>query len=165
MSSRLWLISDEQWDVLRGLLPPQRPATGRPGRDHRQVLEGIIYRYRTGVAWRDLPERFGPWKTVWKRHRAWAADGTLDGVHQALIARADAFGVLGVFRTVVVVWGRLLVYSPGVRVRPRLACGIPVLSAAWCDCMSARSLRQWHPWPSCAWGRPSDTPSHSSTWH
>ena len=71
MSSRLWLISDEQWDVLRGLLPPQRPATGRPRRDHRQVLEGIIYRYRTGVAWRDLPERFGPWKTVWKRHCAY----------------------------------------------------------------------------------------------
>lgn len=94
MSSRLWLISDEQWDVLRGLLPPQRPATGRPRRDHRQVLEGIIYRYRTGVAWRDLPERFGPWKTVWKRHRAWAGDGTLDRVHQALMARADALGEL-----------------------------------------------------------------------
>lgn len=94
MSCRLWSVSDEQWEVLEGLLPPQRPVVGRPRRDHRQVLEGIIYRYRTGVAWRDLPERFGPWQTVWKRHRAWAADGTLDRVHQALMARADAAGAV-----------------------------------------------------------------------
>ena len=39
------------------------------------MIEGIIYRYRCGIAWRDLPAEFGPWKTVWKRHRWWAADG------------------------------------------------------------------------------------------
>src|SRR3546814_496548 len=43
----------------------------------RRVVEGIVYRYRTGIAWRDLPrEEFGPWQTVWKRHRRYAADGT-----------------------------------------------------------------------------------------
>jgi transposase len=63
-------------------------------RDHRQVVEGVIYRYRCGIAWRDLPEEFGPWQTVWKRHRRFSGDGTWDRVHQALIARADAVGAV-----------------------------------------------------------------------
>jgi transposase len=63
-------------------------------RDHRQVVEGVIYRYRCGIAWRDLAEEFGPWQTVWKRHRRFSGDGTWDRVHQALVARADAAGVV-----------------------------------------------------------------------
>lgn len=58
------------------------------------MVEGIIYRYRCGIAWRDLPGDFGPWQTVWKRHRAWAADGTGDEVLDALLVRADADGKL-----------------------------------------------------------------------
>lgn len=61
-------------------------------RDHRQVLEGVIYRYRCGIPWRDLPASFGPWKTVWKRHRRFSEDGTWDKVHQALLANADQAG-------------------------------------------------------------------------
>lgn len=57
------------------------------------MVEGIIYRYRTGVPWRDLPqEQYGPWKTVWKRHRRYCADGTWDRVHAAVLAEADAAG-------------------------------------------------------------------------
>jgi transposase len=57
------------------------------------VWSRIIYRYRTGVPWRDLPrEQFGPWKTVWKRHRRYAGDGTWDTVLAALLAQADAEG-------------------------------------------------------------------------
>ena len=88
--SRLWSISDGQWEVLENRLPPQSPVWGRSRRDHRQVLEGIVYRYRTGVAWRDLHECYGPWQTVRKRHRAWTQGGTLDAVHRAVMARADA---------------------------------------------------------------------------
>ncbi len=58
------------------------------------MVEGIIYRYRCGIAWRDLPADFGPWQTVWKRHRAWAADGIWDQVLDALLVRADAEGEL-----------------------------------------------------------------------
>src|SRR5699024_4924610 len=58
------------------------------------VVEGIIYRYRCGIAWRDLPEDFGPWQTVWKRHRAWAEDGVWDQVLDALLVRADDEGKL-----------------------------------------------------------------------
>jgi len=58
--------------------------------DHRQVVEGIIYRYRCGIAWRDLPASFGPWQTVWKRHRRFSGDGTWDAVLATLLAQADA---------------------------------------------------------------------------
>ncbi len=61
-------------------------------RDHREVVEGVIYRYRCGIAWRDLPASFGPWQTVWKRHRRFSGDGTWDTVLAALLARADAAG-------------------------------------------------------------------------
>jgi transposase len=56
------------------------------------VIEGIIYRFRTGVAWRDLPRDFGPWQTVWRRHHRFSLDGTWDKIHTRLLAEADATG-------------------------------------------------------------------------
>jgi transposase len=79
---------------MEGLLPSSDGRRGRPFRDHRQVLEGIIYRFRTGIAWRDLPAEFGPWQTVWKRHRRFSADGTWDRIHRRLLVDADAAGEL-----------------------------------------------------------------------
>ena len=69
-----------------------RPAAkgGRPFQDHRRVVEGIIYRYRTGIPWRDLPESFSSWKTVWKRHRRFSGDGTWDKILTELLSQADA---------------------------------------------------------------------------
>lgn len=49
---------------------------GRPFRDHREVVESIIFPFRTGVPWHDLPAELGPWQTVWKRHRKFSGDGT-----------------------------------------------------------------------------------------
>jgi transposase len=87
------VLSDEDWAQVEPLLPVAGPQGGRPFRDHRQVVEGIIYRYRTGIPWRDLPaEQFGPWQTVWKRHHRFALDGTWDKVLTALQAAADADG-------------------------------------------------------------------------
>jgi len=71
---------------------PQAVGRSRPWRDHRQVVEGIVFRYRTGVAWRDLPGRFGPWQTVWKRHHRFATDGTWDKLLRVIQAEADAAG-------------------------------------------------------------------------
>jgi transposase len=71
---------------------PQAVGRNRPWRDHRQVVEGIVFRYRTGVAWRDLPGRFGPWQTVWKRHHRFATDGTCDKLLRVIQAEADAAG-------------------------------------------------------------------------
>lgn len=85
------LLTDGQWARLAPCLPRNAGKTGRPFADHRRVIEGVIYRYRTGIPWRDLPrEEFGPWQTVWKRHRRWAADGTWDEVLAQLTAQADS---------------------------------------------------------------------------
>jgi transposase len=58
------------------------------------VINGILWRIRTGAPWRDLPERYGPWKTCYERFRAWTADGTWDSLKQALMAEADRRGEL-----------------------------------------------------------------------
>lgn len=58
------------------LLPDQRRRRARPWRDHRQVVNGVLWRSRTGSPWRDLPASYGCWKTVYNRHRRWSADGT-----------------------------------------------------------------------------------------
>ncbi|RPE46908.1 putative transposase of IS4/5 family DUF4096 [Streptomyces sp. Ag109_O5-1] len=56
------------------------------------MIGGILYRARTGVHWRDLPEQYGPWKTVYERHRAWSADGTWEHLLQQVQAAADVAG-------------------------------------------------------------------------
>jgi transposase len=92
--SRTALLTDAQWVRIEPLLPSSAGQRGRPFRDHRQVLEGIIYRFRAGIPWRDLPASFGPWQTVWKRHRRFSADGTWDRIHTQLLTDADAAGDL-----------------------------------------------------------------------
>ena len=93
--SRSAVLTDAQWARIEPLLPSSDGQRGRPFRDHRQVIEGIVYRLRTGVAWRDLPDSFGPWQTIWKRHRRFSSDGTWDKIHARLIAEADAGGDVG----------------------------------------------------------------------
>jgi transposase len=88
------VLSDGQWARIEGLLPPEQGVMGRPQAPHRRVVEGIVFRYRAGIPWRDLPGEFGPWQTVWKRHHRWSADGTWDRVLAELLADADAAGGL-----------------------------------------------------------------------
>ena len=84
---------DAEWERIEPLLPSNAGRRGHPFGPSRRVVEAIIYRYRTGMPWRDLPrEVFGPWQTVWKRHRRYAADGTWDRVLAELLAQADAEG-------------------------------------------------------------------------
>ncbi|QTI43126.1 hypothetical protein JYK04_00888 [Streptomyces nojiriensis] len=83
--------SDAEWERLRPLLPVSNKRCGR-WRDHRQVIDGFLHRLRTGVQWRDLPERFGPWKTVYERHRLWSGDGTWERLLQQVQAAADTAG-------------------------------------------------------------------------
>jgi transposase len=80
------------WARIEPVLPPVKGAMGRPMVGHRPLIEGAIYRYRTGIAWRDLPVEFGPWQTVWKRHYRFSKDGTWDRVLTALQVQADAAG-------------------------------------------------------------------------
>jgi transposase len=87
-------LTDTQWERLAPLLPPQRPETGRPAKDHRTVVNAILWRLATGVPWRDLPERYGPWQTVYSRFRRWQQAGIWDRVLAAVQAEGDAAGVL-----------------------------------------------------------------------
>ncbi len=86
------VIDDEMWARIEPLLPPVKGPMGKPMRPHRPIVEGIVYRYRAGVPWRDLPAEFGPWQTVWKRHTKFTRDGTWDRVLAALQTQADAAG-------------------------------------------------------------------------
>jgi len=90
--SRTEVLTDEMWAQIEPLLPPLKGAMGRPRAPYRPLVEGAIYRLRTGVAWRDLPVEFGPWQTVWKRHNEFCNDGTWDKVLAALQTAADARG-------------------------------------------------------------------------
>ena len=87
--SRTAVLTDEQWERIRPLLPSSDGRRGRPFRDDRPVVEGILYRYRCGIAWRDVPEEFGPWQTVWKRHRRYSGDGTWDKILAELLSDAQ----------------------------------------------------------------------------
>lgn len=74
-------------------MEPVLPTDARQGRrwaDHRLVLNGIFHRVRTGCPWRDLPERFGVWKTVYNRHRRWSGDGSYEQILAALQTGCDA---------------------------------------------------------------------------
>ena len=82
------------WARVEPLLPPVKGAMGRPMREHRLLVEAAIYRYRCGIAWRDLPAEFGPWQTAWKRHARFCKDGTWDKVLAQVLAVADAAGEL-----------------------------------------------------------------------
>ncbi|MFJ5230650.1 IS5 family transposase [Kitasatospora sp. NPDC088391] len=84
-------LTDTEWERLRPFMPVSNRRCGR-WRDHRQVIDGILHRVRTGVHWRDLPDRFGPWKTVYERHRLWSANGTWERLLQQVQAAADAAG-------------------------------------------------------------------------
>lgn len=88
------MLTDAQWALIAPLLPSSAGRRGRPFRNDRRVVEGIIYRYRCGLPWRDVPAEFGPWQTLWKRHRRYSGDGTWDEVLSALLSAADAAGVV-----------------------------------------------------------------------
>ena len=72
-------LTDAQWNLIADVFP--LPATtGRPQRDRRVIVNAILWILRTGSPWRDLPEEFGPWTTVWDLFNTWNSDGTLDEI-------------------------------------------------------------------------------------
>jgi transposase len=83
-------ISDELWRRLEPHVHPQRAdPRGRPNADTRRILNGVIWVLRTGAPWRDLPDEFGPWQTVYKRFNAWAKTGVWATILKELSHDAD----------------------------------------------------------------------------
>ncbi len=68
-------LTDADWELVRHLLPPQKPRIGRPRHDHRTILSGILSVVRTESSWREMPEEFGKWETAYRRYRLWLDQG------------------------------------------------------------------------------------------
>jgi transposase len=87
-------LTDEQWQVIEPLLPVSG-LKGRPRVDDRRVINGMLFKAKTGLAWRDLPERYGPWKTVYNRFWRWSRNGTLTALVRRVRVIAEAVDELG----------------------------------------------------------------------
>ena len=68
-------LSEAEWRLLKDLLPPERGRKNRPALDNRAIVNGILWRIRTGAPWRDVPEKYGKWMTVYQRFRRWSQAG------------------------------------------------------------------------------------------
>jgi transposase len=84
-------LTDLAWSSI-ALLLPSRGRRGGQWRDHRTVINGILWKLRTGAPWRDLPERYGPWQTCADRLYRWRRDGTWDRLLTHVQTRSDAVG-------------------------------------------------------------------------
>ena len=99
------------------MLPPERkPQGGRPGKSNREMLNAMVYWLNTGVPWRDLPERFGPWQSVYSRFRAWTKAGVWEDVLTNLIQQdiVDETTLM-LDSTTVKVWSCQEKFSPGMQ--------------------------------------------------
>src|SRR4051812_13174858 len=83
------VLRDEQWERLAPLLPGKVGDPGRSAADNRLFLEAVLWIVRVGAPWRDLPESFGNWNSVFQRFRRWAKNGIFDQIFAALSDDAD----------------------------------------------------------------------------
>jgi transposase len=83
-------LSEAEWRLLKDLLPAERGRKSRPAHDNRTIVNGILWRLRTGAPWRDVPEKYGKWMTVYQRFRRWSRAGVWEAVASRLAeAMAD----------------------------------------------------------------------------
>ena len=80
MSTKRYALREDQWGRIAPLLPGREDTVGVTARDNRLFVDAVLYRYRAGVVWRDLPERFGDWKNVHKRFSHWAEKGVWQSI-------------------------------------------------------------------------------------
>ncbi len=86
---RRYGLRDDQWDRMKDLLPGRKETVGVTAKDNRLFVEAVIYRYRAGIPWRDLPERFGDWNNIARRHRRWSESGVWKKVFERLAQDTD----------------------------------------------------------------------------
>ncbi len=83
------VLKDEQWKRIAPIIPGKEGDPGRSGEDNRLFLEAVLWIARTGSPWRDLPEYFGKWFSVWKRFRRWALKGVFEKIFRVLSGDPD----------------------------------------------------------------------------
>ncbi len=82
-------LRDDQWDRIKDFLPGRVGHVGGTAADNRLFIEAVLYRYRAGIPWRDLPARFGDWKAAHKRLRRWCESGVLERIFRHLATDSD----------------------------------------------------------------------------
>jgi transposase len=87
--AKRYALRDDQWECIRDLLPGRPHMPGRPAQDNRLFVEAVLFRFRAGIAWRDLPERFGHWKNVYQRFNRWSDKGVWQRLFERLASQAD----------------------------------------------------------------------------
>lgn len=78
-------LTDKEWAIVGGLLPPERGRWARPAQDNRRFLNGMLYVLRVGCPWRDMHERYGKWNSIYVRFRRWAEQGVRDALLETLV--------------------------------------------------------------------------------
>ena len=87
---RRYEVTDDEWERIKSYFPKaEERSRGRPAADSRKMLNGICWILRSGAAWRDLPERYGPWQTVYKRFVKWQEAGIFEKIFKDLALDAD----------------------------------------------------------------------------
>lgn len=86
---RRYCLTELQWEKINGLLPGRKETVGATAKDNRLFVEAVLYRYRAGIPWRDLPERFGDFRVIHTRHSRWSKTGVWERVFKALSEEAD----------------------------------------------------------------------------
>lgn len=89
MGQRRYALRDDQWDRIKDFLPGRAGHVGGTARDNRLFVDAVLYRYRAGIAWRDLPERFGDFRVVHTRHTRWSKNGVWQRIFERLSGDAD----------------------------------------------------------------------------
>ena len=84
-----YALRDDQWQRIEGLLPGRPGRRGATAADNRLFVEAVLYRYRAGLPWRDVPERFGDWKNIHRRFSRWSKAGVWERVFKHLATEAD----------------------------------------------------------------------------
>ena len=84
-----YALRDDQWERIKDFLPGRKGHVGGTAADNRMFVDAVIYRYRTGIPWRDLPERYGQWKSTHRRYRRWCKSGVFARIFEMLAADAD----------------------------------------------------------------------------
>src|SRR5574343_1641648 len=87
--SKRYALSDAQWERIKDLLPGQAGQPGATAKNNRLFVDAVLYRYRAGIPWRDLPARFGYFSVVHTRHTRWSKSGVWQQIFQALTKDAD----------------------------------------------------------------------------
>jgi len=86
---RRYGLRDDQWEQIKDLLPGSTDWVGGTAKDNKTFVEAVLYRYRAGIPWRDLPGRFGDWKNIHRRHQRWSESGVWKRVFDALSKDTD----------------------------------------------------------------------------